>query len=1036
MGRLLALLVVRAAAVAVALPATTRRFFGPQDFVLNATGAPLVVFEDSQQLCEQEQRGLAGSIVVWKPRGALITDLRCSTERLYIHAARAGAVALIIVAPEFERPGRFYYDHDGSAGGLTGGGRMVLLDMAAPDFASLKRATAAPASALVLSPTANPWQVSIDHWATILAFRVLLPAIALTAGARAYSNRLALGENFVGRTAVVLMIEMVTLPVLAVVWILGAYAGSAWLASSVARFFYLGFTGWATLSTLLLAQHWRAQSRLQFGALVSSTTAQVARDPRSVRKQAPWYFALGTVTVGVETYFSAMLASYRMPTGIKLIAAACILVNLCISGYFIAQACRLNTRVLSVLSVRLPGTRAHLRRVAAWLALSGWCTVLYSGGTVLFIAHGEKLFWWHFSLGVCALGRILNSFAQIRSLDPPLDELDEPAPDATYTCGDATYGDDEEKCVGDEAAFQPLQIPIKELLFSIVHGKDVPAAAGDFELSVRDNALDSMMFLHTSPAPALILDEQACVVMWSVGMERVLGAGAPLRHGMPLAELPFSTSVDADHALGVIDDTIHASDTSRSAFTPFAGNSHASGARAVPVPAGNLRMRLRLSTGTIMINFAVSHLGLGADCVVILTGTEVDAALFAGLSGLGQSAEHVPSPPASTISSITMYTSFTQSSDGAKESEEQLTLHSEINRGRFATTFRGTWVGQPNVISVTNTPECAHAAAAVRREFDVLARLPKHEHLPALLFVEERACTSNRPQTPLAQDDEVNLDGAEGLDACEATQATPPPLNVITALVMAPSCVMTLEKLLRTRGRELTWSEPLHRIARGVAAALVQLHSDAPPRVAHGDVRPANVFLRDGSGEPVLGGFGRACVVAPSSPQGGATPPPRHDAPPVRHTAAYYLAPELRGAGAAHDDDEPCATVEADVFAFGCLLARLASPRKPARVVLAGSSNSSETDGSCGSAGLRFPSCACRPLADLARACCAPRAEDRPPMRVVAEHLDRMCNLETLPTRQAAASSEEGPFSLAEPAATCSESEESGGEEWSADEAS
>ena len=60
MGRLLALLVVRAAAVAVALPATTRRFFGPQDFVLNATGAPLVVFEDSQQLCEQEQRGRWG----------------------------------------------------------------------------------------------------------------------------------------------------------------------------------------------------------------------------------------------------------------------------------------------------------------------------------------------------------------------------------------------------------------------------------------------------------------------------------------------------------------------------------------------------------------------------------------------------------------------------------------------------------------------------------------------------------------------------------------------------------------------------------------------------------------------------------------------------------------------------------------------------------------------------------------------------------------------------------------------------------------
>ena len=235
---------------------------------------------------------------------------------------------------------------------------------------------------------------------------------------------------------------------------------------------------------------------------------EVTRDPPSIKKHAP-FFAMALVTVGVETFFSAMLASYRSVPGIKAAAAACLIANLFISSYFIMQARRLNTQVLSVLSVRLPGTGAHLRRMLAWLAVSGWCTVLYTCGTALFIARGETIFWWHFSLAICGLGRVLMSFAQVRSLDPPLEDSEQPAPGETDASGDAAYGDDEQP-TQDEAAFQPLQIPIKELLFRIVHGKDVKAAAGDFELSVRSsNALDSVMFLHTPPAPALILDERA-----------------------------------------------------------------------------------------------------------------------------------------------------------------------------------------------------------------------------------------------------------------------------------------------------------------------------------------------------------------------------------------------------------------------------------------------------------------------------------------------------------------------------------------------
>ena len=94
-------------------------------------------------------------------------------------------------------------------------------------------------------------------------------------------------------------------------------------------------------------------------------------------------------------------------------------------------------------------------------------------------ARGETIFWWHFSLAICGLGRVLMSFAQVRSLDPPLEDSEQPAPGETDASGDAAYGDDEQPYVSDEAAFQPLQIPIKELLFRIVHGKDVKAAAGD-----------------------------------------------------------------------------------------------------------------------------------------------------------------------------------------------------------------------------------------------------------------------------------------------------------------------------------------------------------------------------------------------------------------------------------------------------------------------------------------------------------------------------------------------------------------------------
>ena len=81
------------------------------------------------------------------------------------------------------------------------------------------------------------------------------------------------------------------------------------------------------------------------------------------------------------------------------------------------------------------------------------------------------------------------------------------------------------------------------------------------------------------------------------------------------------------------------------------------------------------------------------------------------------------------------------------------------------------------------------------------------------------------------------------------------------------------------------------------------------------------------------------------------------------------------------------------MFAFGCLLARLASPCRPARVVLAESAAPFDTsDTEEGSRGggphLRFPSSAPPPLVQLAAECASRRAANRPTMAAVAARLD------------------------------------------------
>jgi serine/threonine protein kinase len=98
------------------------------------------------------------------------------------------------------------------------------------------------------------------------------------------------------------------------------------------------------------------------------------------------------------------------------------------------------------------------------------------------------------------------------------------------------------------------------------------------------------------------------------------------------------------------------------------------------------------------------------------------------------------------------------------------------------------------------------------------------------------------------------------------------------------------------------------RMLRTVASALDEMHQGASTEVpvAHGDVKPANVVVRD-SGATVLVDLGLTRLVDAPGPVGRSTP---------------YAAPELRGAS-------PQATPEADRWAFAVTTAQVLTGEPP-----------------------------------------------------------------------------------------------------------
>lgn len=247
---------------------TTLKFFGPQQFELNASGSPLVELRAAELAAIHAKGrappGIEGAVVYFDYDASPAASL----EPIYLALELVRARAALVVNPWHARPGVLYHFHDGSRGASTRHRRMPMVEVVVADVdAALSYLADERAAALLLAPSANPWREMWRSWAWVLLQRVLPALAGLVAGARAASNlrtHVRLGGRAVlwppTKPVMVLATEAVSCPALAVVCLGGPGGSTDVWPIAVHGFFMTGLSGCGLFTTLVMAMHWRTES--------------------------------------------------------------------------------------------------------------------------------------------------------------------------------------------------------------------------------------------------------------------------------------------------------------------------------------------------------------------------------------------------------------------------------------------------------------------------------------------------------------------------------------------------------------------------------------------------------------------------------------------------------------------------------------------------------------------------------------------------------------------------------------------------------
>ena len=398
------------------IESTTFKHFGPSRFDINASGAPLVWFDEAQSasLCHHDPNvDLAGAVVITTMWSG------CEIGIWYRRLERMGALAMV-GRFSTDPPGFGYYYRASSA---SHSGAMPWMDVCMPELTNaLEYHERGVSINMQLRPTRNRWLSLESKPLFIFCIRSMSPSFAAVTALRAARGLWRRHRRSTQRQDyalnLILWLELVACAVLALNWFIN-FAG--WMGDSLPSSFKLfcasWFSGAGIFTSFVSAMFWREIE-------VSANHQQKRRNIFASHRWA--ILAVFMVTAVPETLASALFANFLYWEWAKYLLVAGFLVHVPVTVFLVTKVGRVGKTIRGAAAVST-GTsqepacpyQSQLHYVASCLGLSGFLNFVFLLSIVLqaivmISRDGVKpMYAWVVIRTIGFIGRIGTGYAQV-----------------------------------------------------------------------------------------------------------------------------------------------------------------------------------------------------------------------------------------------------------------------------------------------------------------------------------------------------------------------------------------------------------------------------------------------------------------------------------------------------------------------------------------------------------------------------------------------------------------------------------------------